>query len=148
MNGKLWSLALAGTILSLVAAPASTLAAQTAEQTVTVGGCMARSAVPAQNWMSPFNTPMTEPGTPAMVVVDFTNVAANPLSQVEFAVVSNGKAVTMVRDNGSFAPNARVMHGFVVADNVIPAGGEVTCVPVRAKFSDGTTWMNPTMPAH
>jgi len=148
MNGKLWSIALAGAILSLVAVPASTSAAPTAAQTVNVGGCMARAAVPAQNWMSPFNTPMTEPGTPAMVVVDYTNVATNPLAQVDFAIVANGKTVTMVRDTGSFAPNARIMHGFAIADSAVPEGGAVTCVPIRAKFSDGTTWMNPTMPSH
>jgi hypothetical protein len=147
MFGKFWSFALAGAILAAVIAPQVT-SADTPAQTVTVSGCMARAAVAAQNWMSPFGSQVSQPPIPAMLVVDFTNAASTPLSAVEFAVVSNGKAISMVRDSGTFAPNARIMHAFGISNSAVPMDTMLTCVPVRAKFADGTTWMNPSMPSH
>jgi hypothetical protein len=42
----------------------------------------------------------------------------------------------------------RIMHAYGIADTAVPAGATPECVPLRVRYADGTTWMNPSMPAH
>ncbi len=148
MNIKVCFLAMFG--VGLVAAlPAAIAAAPAAADVIRVDGCVASPARPEASYMGPFTKMILQPGLPAMALVDFVNASNAPIDTVEFGLVADGKLLAVVRDQGSFAPNARIMHAYGIADSAVPpAGSTAECVPLRVRYADGTTWMNPTMPAH
>jgi hypothetical protein len=130
----------------LAAAPAC--AADAPAQAVTVSTCEATGPRNAQNWLNVFGVNVSQPATPAMLMIDFQNASNKPIATVEFGYVRNGRIVAMVRDTGTFAPNAAITHGYGLSDTAgeIAMGG--TCVPLRVQYADGSTWMNSAMPAH
>jgi hypothetical protein len=115
-------------------------------QAVTVNGCAASPPHNAQTWLNVFGSNVHEPAMPAMLMIDFQNASSKPISSVDFGFVQNGRVVTTVRDVGMFAPNAVIMHAYGLDYTVPNASG--TCVPLRIQYADGSSWMNPTMPAH
>jgi hypothetical protein len=147
MKFKFWLVTPACTLL-LALAPTLGGAAPMA-QIVHVDGCGASAGDPAQSFMGPFHSEITQPGLPAMAMIDFFNATNNEISSIEFGLVADGKLLAVVRDTGSFAPNARIMHAYGIdAAAVPPAGAQTECVPLRVRYANGSTWMNPSMPAH
>jgi hypothetical protein len=129
-----------------VAAPAS--ADTMASPVVKVNACGGSAASAAQNYMNVFGGSVTQAATPAMLMIDFKNVSQKPISSVEFGYVQNGKVRATVRDAGTFDPDSVVMHAFALGDaSLVANASTMSCVPLRVKFADGSTWMNPEMPA-
>ncbi|HTV93358.1 MAG TPA: hypothetical protein VMG98_11640 [Verrucomicrobiae bacterium] len=92
---------------------------------------------------------MTQLGTPAMVIIHYVNASSNPIATIDFGLVSGGKLTAMVRDVGTFAPQADVMHAFGINDRAVPAPGTpVSCVPLRIHYANGGSWTNPAPPSH
>lgn len=148
MNVKFWFLAMFGVGL-VAASQAAMAAAPAAGDVVRVDGCVASPARPEASYMGPFTKMILQPGLPAMALVDFVNASGASINTVEFGLVADGKLLAVVRDQGSFAPNVHIMHAYGIADSAVPPAGSTTeCVPLRVRYADGTTWMNPTMPAH
>jgi hypothetical protein len=147
MSIKVWFLAMVSA--GLVAASPAAIAAAPAADVVRVDGCAASPARPEASYMGPFTKMILQPGLPAMALVDFVNASSASIDTIEFGLVADGKLLAVVRDRGSFAPNARIMHAYGIADSAVPpAGSTPECVPLRVRYADGTTWMNPSMPAH
>jgi len=145
---KLSSVASLGVLVAVLASAAPASAdTMMAAPVVKVNGCGASATMPAQVFTSVFGGPMTQAATPAMLMIDFTNASKKPISSVEFGYVENGKVRAMVKDVGSFSPESTVMHAFMLSDESLLAhAATMTCVPLRVKYADGTTWMNPEMP--
>ena len=84
-----------------------------------------------------------------MLIVHYTNASPDPISTIDFGLVADGKLTAMVRDVGSFAPQANIMHAFEIADNAVPKPRTPTsCVPLRIHYANGQTWTNPAPPSH
>jgi hypothetical protein len=148
MNLKPWTAAAVLTGLSLLAAPVAHAAASDAG-VVRVDGCAASKATSQLTFVDIFGKNVSQMGMPAMLMVDFANESANPITAVDFGLVKDGKLVATVRDTGTFAPKARVMHAFGIEETAIP--DQITassCLPLRVQYADGTSWMNPNIPAH
>jgi hypothetical protein len=144
------SLFLAATGAGLLAlAPSATSAAPMASQVIRVNNCVASPARPEASYMGPFNKMVLQPGLPPMAMIDFLNASNASISSVEFGLVADGKLLAVVRDMGSFAPNVQIMHAYGLAEAAVPPTNTMTqCVPLRVRYADGTTWMNPNMPTH
>lgn len=82
-----------------------------------------------------------------MLMIAFKNDASRPLSSIDFGVVRGGKVIAVVRDAGSFSNSTVIMHAFHLPP-VMESKESVTCVPLAAKYADGSSWMTPEMPAH
>jgi hypothetical protein len=148
VNIKFLFLATTGAGLLAFAPPASG-AAPTASEVIRVNGCVASPARPEASYMGPFNKMVLQPGLPPMAMIDFVNASNAPISSVEFGLIADGKLLAVVRDVGTFTPNASIMHAYGIAETAVPAADATTeCVPLRVRYADGTTWLNPTMPAH
>jgi hypothetical protein len=148
MNIRFLFLATTGAGLFALAPPA-TGAAPAATEVVRVSNCVASPARPEASYMGPFNKMVLQPGLPAMAMIDFANASSAPISSVEFGLVADDRLLAVVRDMGSFAPNVRIMHAYGIADAAVPpAGARPECVPLRVRYADGITWVNPSMPAH
>lgn len=146
MKSKFWFVAAAMVLLPL--APIAGSTAPMAD-VIRVEGCAASAGHAQQSFMGPFHEMITQPSLPPMAMIDFSNVSNDPITSVEFGLVAGGKVLAIVRDDGSFAPNARIMHAYgIEAAAVPPAGTIAECVPLRVHYANGTTWMNPSMPAH
>lgn len=148
MKRKFWNVAVA---LAVLSSPLTSMAAlaEPASTPVRIEGCAASKAKPALTFVSIFGEQISQPALPAMLMVDFTNNSARSVGAIDFGVVSSGKLVAMFRDTGMFAPNARIMHAFGISESAVPADASSTsCVPLRVQYADGTSWMNPSMPAH
>jgi len=92
---------------------------------------------------------VTQPATPAMVIIRYVNTSSNPIATIDFGLVSGGKLAAMVRDIGSFAPQADVMHAFGINDSaVIKTSAPSSCVPLRIRYANGGSWTNPAPPSH
>lgn len=135
-----------GAMVAWAAIPAG---AASMPDVVRVNACVASAGEPTQTFVGPFEQRVVQPGLPPMVMVDFSNVSDSSIASVEFGVVSGGKVVAMVRDVGSFAPNAAIMHAYGIAASAVPPSGvRAQCIPLRIRYADGTEWMNPNMPGH
>jgi hypothetical protein len=131
---------------ALQAAPAYAQQMQPAPS-INVEGCAASAGSPAMHYMGIFGAAVEQPAIPPMLMIAFKAQTAKPLSSIDFGVVRNGKVVMTVRDVGTFSPDAVIMHAYGLASP--PQSNEpITCVPLMAKYTDGSSWMNPTMPAH
>lgn len=153
MNVKSWFLAISGAGLLALAPPAAGAAPMAGPpsmaEVIHVDACGASAGHPEQSYMGPFTKMVLQPALPPMAMIDFFNASDRPISAVEFGLVADGKLVAIVRDMGSFAPKARIMHAYGIADAAVPPAKAMTeCVPLRVRYADGTTWMNPSMPAH
>jgi hypothetical protein len=153
MNVKSWFFAISGPALLALAPMVSGAApmggAPSMAEVVHVDACTASAGHPEASYMGPFNKMVLQPALPPMAMIDFFNASSRPISAIEFGLVADGKLLAVVRDLGSFAPNARIMHAYGIAEAAVPPAGAMTeCVPLRVRYADGTTWMNPTMPAH
>ena len=83
---------------------------------------------------------------PAMVIIGYVNTAATPIATIDFGLLVNGKVAAMFRDVGTFAPQAHVMHAFGVYGKDVPyMHMAMSCIPLRIRYTDGTSWTNPTM---
>jgi hypothetical protein len=143
---KLGYLALSAVFCSAFFTAAPAMAAD-ASPAVNVTGCATNGAQPQQQWTSVFGGNVYTPAVPSVLMIDFENVSSKPIKAVEFGLVKNGKVVTMVRDAGTFVPNALVMHAFG-SDIDLGTDTNATCVPLRIEYADGTAWMPPAMPDH
>lgn len=147
MKSNSWFIVMAGATL-LASEPVVSRAAPAAE-VVHIDACAASAGDPAQTFMGPFHEQVTQPSLPPMAMIDFFNAANNAIISVEFGLVADGKLLAVIRDTGSFAPNARVMHAYGIDAAAVPPGAaQAQCVPLRVRYADGTTWMNPNLPAH
>jgi hypothetical protein len=147
MNKKPWTTSLV-LLLSLLAAPAAHAAGSDAG-IVRVDGCAASKATSEITFVDIFGHRASQAAMPAMLMVDFANESASPITAVDFGLVKDGKLVAMVRDTGVFAPKASVMHAFGISESAVP--DRVTsssCVALRVQYADGKSWMNPNIPAH
>lgn len=146
MKSNSWFVAAA-----LVLVPLAPIAGSTAPMAdvIRVDGCAASAGDAQQSFMGPFHEMISQPSLPPMAMIDFSNVSNNLITSVEFGLVANGKLLAVVRDGGSFAPNARIMHAYGIAASAVPSAGTMAeCVPLLVRYANGTTWMNPSMPAH
>jgi hypothetical protein len=153
MNVKSWFLAISGAGLLALAPMAGGAApmagAPSMAEVVHVDACGASAGHPEASYMGPFNKMVLQPALPPMAMIDFFNASSRPISAIEFGLVADGKLLAVVRDMGSFTPNARIMHAYGIAEAAVPPANAMTqCVPLRVRYADGTTWMNPSMPAH
>jgi hypothetical protein len=115
---------------------------------VAIEGCSASKGTAPMSFMNNFGVHVEQPGLPPMLMIAFTDVSTKPLASIDFGLLSNDKLVAVVRDVGSFAPNAVVMHAFGVEPGAVPpANASVSCVALMAKYADGSTWINPQMPS-
>ena len=91
--------------------------------------------------------PPLRSSNPALLV-DYTNVSAKPIKEIEFGLVARGTLVAEVKDVGTFSTGALIQHEFGLSPNVFPIGtGLAQCVPLKIKFQDGTKWRSPRLPA-
>lgn len=153
MNDKSWFVAISAAGLLALTPPPSGAApmagAPAMAEVVHVAACGASAGQPEASYMGPFNKMLLQPALPPMAMIDFFNASNRPISAIEFGLVAGGKLLAVVRDVGSFAPNARIMHSYGIAATAVPPPNAMTaCVPLRVRYADGTTWMNPSMPAH
>ncbi len=143
------SAAVLGAVASLALATASAQAQASPARIVAVEGCSASPAQQAMHFVSIFGTGVDQPGVPAMLMIAFENRAAKPLSSVDFGLVQDGKVLAVVRDVGRFTSSALVMHAYGLGEDRVPRSDRpVSCVPLTAIYTDGSTWMNAKMPAH
>jgi hypothetical protein len=82
------------------------------------------------------------------LAIDYTNMTAKPMSEIEFGLVANGNLVAEVKDVGTFSPGVEIKHEFGLSPNVFPLQTSLArCVPLKIRFADGTKWRNPRLPA-
>jgi hypothetical protein len=152
MNVKSWFFAISGAgllALAPMASGAAPMSAPSMAEVVHVDACAASAGRPEASYMGPFNKMVLQPALPPMAMIDFFNASSRPISAVEFGLIADGKLLAVLRDVGSFAPNARIMHAYGIAEAAVPPANATTeCVPLRVRYADGATWMNPSMPAH
>jgi len=134
-----------GPTLNGTAARADSLSAP-----IQVQGCVSTPATDEFTFPGLENAPiMTQLAMPAMVIVRYVNASSSPIATIDFGLVSDGKLTAMFRDNGSFAPQAEVMHAFGIQNSAVTtAGAPVSCVPLRVHYADGESWTNPAPPSH
>ncbi len=148
MKTRFWRFAASAAVLFSGLFPAIA-SAETTSQAIKVNGCVATAATHSQTWLTSFGTNVTQPGIPPVLMIDFANTSQKSISSVEFGLVENGRIVAMVRDVGTFAPNASVMHAYGIRDTGGSSSAEpASCVPLAVHYTDGTAWMNSNMPAH
>jgi hypothetical protein len=91
---------------------------------------------------------IVQPALPAMLMIAYTNRSATPINVIDFGVVKDGKVVAMVRDVGEFDTDAPIMHAFGIREDAIPvAVTPSSCIPLRIRYANGTSWMNPDVVA-
>jgi hypothetical protein len=135
------------TVLSMLGAPAAHAASDTGN--IRVDGCAASKASAGRTFVDIFGENVSQAAMPAMLMVDYANESARPVTAVDFGLIKDGKLVAMVRDTGTIAPNARIMHAFGIDERAIPDRITASsCLPLRVQYADGTSWMNPNLPAH
>ena|GEM_PF-7009569 len=133
--------------LSAIALSSGGLQAQESAKIVSIEGCAASKGTEPMAYMNNFGAHVEQPGLPPMLMVAFTDVSPKPLASVDFGLIRDGKLVATVRDVGTFTPNALVMHAYGVEPGAVPpANAQVSCIPLMAKYADGSTWVNPQMP--
>lgn len=108
---------------------------------VSVEACSADAGLPALQFVNPFGVAQDQAAVPPMLMIAFKNTAAHPLSTVDFGVVRGGKVIAVVRDAGSFANSAVIMHAFHLP-SIMQSEESVTCIPLAAKYADGSSWMS------
>ena len=87
---------------------------------------------------------MSSHGSLTVQFVDHRPVAA---TEVSFGLLARGVMVARVKDVGTFSPGVQVRHSYTISNQVFPLGTSFArCVPLRAKFSDGVLWQNPSRP--
>lgn len=93
-----------------------------------------------------YQRPITR--TAPVLSIDYVNVSQRPITSIEFGLIARGQLVAEVRDVGTFSPGAEIKHRFGISPNVFPLGtGLPRCVALRARYEDGSKWMNPHLPA-
>ncbi len=116
-------------------------------EVVKVNGCAAQRAASSQTFTDFFGTHITQSSTSPMLMIDFQNNSNKPIESIEFAYLQGNKVNAVVRDVGTFAPGAVIMHAFtfdgISAFNMDSA---MSCVPLRVRYADGTMWNNPAAP--
>ncbi len=116
-------------------------------EVVKVNGCAAQRATSVQGFTDYFGTHITQSSTPPMLMIDFQNTSNKPIASIEFAYLQGNKVNAVVRDVGTFAPGAVIMHAFSFDDmGRFNMDSAMSCVPLRVSYSDGTMWNNPTAP--
>jgi hypothetical protein len=81
------------------------------------------------------------------LAIEYVNVTANPIKEIEFGLVARGDLIAEVRDVGTFSQGATIKHSFGLNPNVYPTGSGLNqCVPLRATYENGTVWTNPHLP--
>ncbi len=144
---KLSYVASLGALVAVLAGAAPASAQMMATQVVKVNACGGSAAMAPQSYVNVFGGSVSQAGTPAMLMIDFKNISEKPISSVEFGYVQNGKVRATVRDAGMFDPNSVIMHAFALGDaSILANASTMSCVPLRVKYADGSTWMNPDMP--
>lgn len=107
-------------------------------------------AVP-YNWPNVYGVNYYQPPVTSsnpVLLVDYTNVSAKPMHQIEFGLVARGVLIAEVKDVGTFSNGALIQHEFGLSPNVFPIGtGLPQCVPLKITYADGTKWRNPHLPA-
>jgi hypothetical protein len=105
-------------------------------------------------WRDPFGRMYRQWPTPARVsttdpalYVDYVNSASDPLEVVVIGLVTNGNLIAEVRDVGSFTQGATISRSFGLNPVILPLTGLPQCVPLQAKFKNGTVWTHPHLPA-
>jgi hypothetical protein len=79
--------------------------------------------------------------------IEFANVTAEPIREIEFGLVAKGRLIAEVRDVGTFSQGAVIKHGFALDPNVFPTGTAMhRCVPLRVTYQSGSVWTNPHLP--
>lgn len=140
INGYVVSFALAASVL---AAPIAA-SAQEAGDMVSVAGCAVSDALGPQTFMGVDGREVYQPGTPAMLMIDFKNSASKPIKAIDFGYLQHGKVLAVVRDVGSFTPGASIMHAFSFHDMAMFSHvTSMSCVPLRIRYADGTEWKAP-----
>lgn len=80
--------------------------------------------------------------------IAYMNRTQDPIKQIDFGLVANGRLVAEVRDVGTFSPGATIQHAFGLSPNVFPLQTALArCVPLRVTYADGRVWRNPHLPA-
>jgi len=116
---------------------------------IQIQGCVTTPATEEFTFPAPDGGPtVTQLATPAMVIIRYVNTSSNPIATIDFGLVSGGKLAAMVRDIGSFAPQADVMHAFGINNSaVIRTSMLSSCVPLRIRYANGDSWTNPAPPS-
>ncbi|MGA7569839.1 MAG: hypothetical protein WBG27_00460 [Candidatus Aquilonibacter sp.] len=116
-------------------------------EVVKVNGCAAQRATSGQSYIDFFGTHVTQSSTSPMLMIDFQNNSNKPIESIEFAYLQGTKVNAVVRDVGTFAPGAVIMHAFSFDDKgAFNMDSAMSCIPLRVRYADGTMWNNPAAP--
>ncbi len=116
-------------------------------EVVKVNGCAAQRATSAQSFTDYFGTRVVQSSTSPMLMIDFQNNSHKSIQSIEFAYVQGNKVNAVVRDVGTFAPGAVIMHAFTFDDmDSFNMDSAMSCVPLRVRYDDGSIWSNPAAP--
>ena len=119
----------------------------TGSDVVNVNGCAAQRATSGQTFTDFFGTHVTQSSTSPMLMIDFQNNSNKPIASIEFAYLQGNKVNAVVRDVGTFAPGAVIMHAFSFDDmGAFKMDSAMSCLPLRVRYADGTRWNNPAAP--
>ena len=125
---------------------ASSQSMMSAANVLHINGCAAQPAYSTQTFTDYFGQQVIQYPTAAMLMVDFENFSSKPISSVEIAYLQDNKVAAVVRDQGSFAPHAAIMHAYSVTPAKLGSGASMSCVPLRVHYQDGSVWNNPDPP--
>jgi hypothetical protein len=76
--------------------------------------------------------------------IDYTNLGPKTAKHITFAVKYRNSETTYLRkviDDGTFTPNAPVVHHFSLYNDVTYGGKAATCSAVLVIWADGTKWV-------
>ncbi|MEO9263141.1 MAG: hypothetical protein ABI282_03550 [Candidatus Baltobacteraceae bacterium] len=107
----------------------------------------------AYYWNDPYRhryyqAPVTATQSSGRLYLDYTNTSDRVIKEIEFGLVARAHVIAEIRDVGTFSPGIEIKKEFGLDRNVFPIGtGLPQCVPLRLTWADGTTWLNPHLPA-
>ena len=109
------------------------------------------TAAEAHSWIDPYGVWHYVPGPfpywDAFLGVVYQNKASLAATEVDFGLVSRGSLIAVAKDVGTFSPDVKIDHEFVVSREIFPIGTNLPyCAVLRVKYADGSVWENPTPP--